>query len=156
MRPISKFFLRLWRSSSGSVWLEAAIMVPIAISLMVGVVDFGWGVFSAYATASKSVREAARYMGGLALQTATGCPSWAVTNTQNLAVYGNIAGSGSALVTGWQVNGGTNNNVNVDCSTLSIILVTAKVPYNPLIIPSFMPLPSTVTLSVQHTEPSVP
>jgi hypothetical protein len=83
-----------------------------------------------------------------------GCPSWAVTNAKNLAVYGNIAGTGSALVTGWQVSGGSNNNVSVDCSTPSIT-VTAKFPYNPLILASFMPLASTVTLSGQHTEESV-
>jgi Flp pilus assembly protein TadG len=155
MRLLSKFLVRLWRCSSGSTLVEAAIIVPIAVSLMVGVVDFGWA-FSTYATGSKSIRDAARYLGSLPTSIMTsGCPSWAVTNAQNLAVYGNIQGLGSALVPNWQVNGNSNNKVSVDCSNLPAIVVTGKIPYSPLMLAGFMPLASIVTLTVQHTEQSV-
>ena len=164
MRSLIKPLVQLARCSSGSVVLieSWAVLTFVAIPLMIGVVDFGMA-FQTWATGSKSVRDAARYLGSLPpaimKDAATppnwvGCPSWAVTNAKNLAVYGNIAGSGSALVAGWQVSGGSNNNVSVDCSTSSIV-VTAKFPYNPLMLASFVPLASTVTLSAQHTEQSV-
>jgi len=155
MRSLAKFFLRFGRCSSGSVWVEAALIVPVTMSLMLGVVDFGWA-FQTWASGNKSVRDAARYLGSLPLSVMTsGCPTWAVTNAKNLAVHGNIAGSGPPLVPGWQVSGGSNNNVSVDCSGLPAIAVTARFPYNPLFLASFMPLASTVTLSAQHTEQSV-
>src|SRR5262249_28092918 len=84
-----------------------------------------------------------------------GCPAWAVTDAQNLAVYGNITGSGSSLVPNWQANGGSNNNVSVDCSTPWVIVVRASFPYTPLITPSLVALASTVTLSAQQREPFV-
>jgi len=149
MRSLIKIFLRLGRCSSGGAIIESAITMPLAISLMVGVVDFGMG-FQAWATGNKSVRDAARYLGSLSQGTA--CLTSAITNAKNLAVYGNIAGSGSALVTGWQVNGGTNNNVSVDCSTPGVVVVTANFPYNPLMLPAFMPFTGTVTLSARHEE----
>jgi len=142
--------------------VESAVILPIAISLMVGSVDFGIG-FRTWAAGNKSVRDAARYLGSMPpaiMKDSTGawladCPSWTKTNAQNLAVYGNIAGSGSSLVPNWQVSGGANNNVTVDCSTLPSIVVTAKFPYSAVLLASFVPLASTVTLSAQHREQSV-
>jgi TadE-like protein len=163
MRSLLKLLLRVKRCSSGSASVEAALIMPVAISLMIGVVDFAWG-FQTWATANKSVRDAARYLGGLTppiggIGATSPCPSWAVTYAQNLAVYGKINGSNGGsnppLVPGWQVSGGSNNNVSVDCTNPPIIAVTAKVPYNPLILAAFIPLAGTVTLSVQHTEESV-
>jgi Flp pilus assembly protein TadG len=162
MTSLIKSSLQLARCSSGSVLVETAIVLPVAISLMIGSVDFGMA-FTTWATGNKSIRDAARYLGSLPpsiMRDAAGawvrCPSWAVTNAKNLAVYGTIDVSGSPppLVANWQVSGGSNNNVTVDCSTPSIV-VTAKFPYNPLMLASFVPLASTVTLSAQHTEQSV-
>src|SRR5438132_4415015 len=124
MKSLVKFLIQVARCSSGSALVESTLVMPIAISLLFGGLDFGWG-FTTWATGQKSVRDASRYLGNLpgsivsttgTPPTWSGCPSWAVTNAKNLAVYGNIAGSGSALVTGWQVSGGSNNNVSVDCS----------------------------------------
>jgi TadE-like protein len=162
MRSLIKSLVQLARCSSGGALVESTLILPIAISLMFGGVDFGWG-FTTWATGQKSVRDAARYLGNLpGALVGTGtpptwsgdCPGWAKTNAKNLAVYGNIAGTGSALVTGWQVSGGSNNNVSVDCSTPAIV-VSAKFPYSPLFLAGFMPLGSTVTLSAQHTERAV-
>ena len=61
MRTLFKFLLQLARSSSGSALVEMTIIVPVAISLMAGGVDFGWAL-STQATGSKSVRDAARYL----------------------------------------------------------------------------------------------
>jgi hypothetical protein len=159
MRSLVKFLIQVARCSSGSALVESTLVMPIAISLLFGGLDFGMG-FTTWATGQKSVRDAARYLGNLPGAvvgpgaTWSGCPSWAVTNAKNLAVYGNTAGSGSALVTGWQVSGGSNNNVSVDCSTQNIV-VSAKFPYSPLLVAPFVRLASTITLSAQHTEQAV-
>ena len=52
---------RLAGCTSGAATLEAAIVLPVAISLMVGGVEFG-NLFLTYGTAAKSVRDAARYL----------------------------------------------------------------------------------------------
>jgi hypothetical protein len=161
MSRVKKFFIELARCSFGGALVESALVLPIAISLMIGAIDFGLA-FQTWATGNKSVRDAARYLGSLPTAIVNpggawaGCPSWAITNAKNLAVYGTIDVSGSPppLVAGWQVSGGSNNNVSVDCSA-SPIVITAKFPYNPLILSSLVPLASTVTLSARHTEQSV-
>jgi len=82
------------------------------ISLLVGGVDLGVA-FSAHATVVKSVRDAARYLGSL--PTTAACSTWAIANAKNLAVFGRLSpGDGdSALISGWQTDGGTDNNVSV-------------------------------------------
>src|SRR5262245_31701514 len=110
MRSLIKCLVQLARCTSGSALVESTLVVPVAISLMIGMVGFGEG-FRTWATASKSVRDAARYLGNLSFLAVTdsggnwvGCPAWAVTDAKNLAVYGNITGSGSPLVPNWQTN----------------------------------------------------
>ncbi len=131
--------------------VETAITIPIMISLMVGGVDFGMA-FSAHATVGKSVRAAGRYLGSL--PTTAACSAWAIANAKNLAVFGKLSpGAGdSALISGWQTDGGTDNNVSVDCSTPSIIIVSAKAPYNTLMLGAVLLDGGTITLSAQHEE----
>jgi Flp pilus assembly protein TadG len=160
MNSLIKFFLRLAHCSSGSALIESAITIPLAISLMVGGVDFGLAFYT-QAIGSKSVRDAARYLGSLPIEpTSLACETWAQDNAKNLAVYGNQAGVGSPLIPNWQVDGGANNQVTItlspsDCSTPPLITVTANFPYNTLMIAQFMPLGATVTLSARHEEQSV-
>ena len=87
MTSLGEFLSRLVRCSSGSALVEATLYMPIAISLMVGGVDFGMA-FSAHATVGKSVRDAARYLGSLPTwPTPVACSTdWAITNAKNLAV----------------------------------------------------------------------
>ena len=147
MNSMARYLSRVVRCTSGSATVEMALIMPIMISLMVGGVDFGMA-FSAHATMGKSVRNAARYLGSL--PKAAACSSWAITNAKNLAVFGKVSpGAGdSALVSGWRTNGGTDNNVSVDCSTPSIVIVSAKTPYDILVLPGA----HTITLSTQHEE----
>jgi Flp pilus assembly protein TadG len=153
MTSLLEFLSRLARCSSGSALVEATITIPIIISLMAGGVDFGMA-FSAHATVGKSVRNAARYLGSLPPSVA--CSNWAVANAKHLAVYGkvNYVVGDSPLITGWQTDGGTNNNVSVDCSMPSVIVVSAKVPYNTLMLAAVLPGVGTLTLSTQHEEQS--
>ena len=115
---------------------------------MAGGVDFGLAL-TTQATASKSVRDAARYLGSLR---ASECNDQ-ISNAQNIAVYGNLSGTGTALVPNWDANGGANNNVNITCG--STIVVSAKIPYDSIILVSFLPISGTLTLSTQHEEPQL-
>ena len=156
MKSLFKLLLRLPRCSSGNALAEMTIIIPVAISLMGGVVDFGMA-FSTWATGTKSVRDAARYLGTLPSSYCSS--SWAVANTQSLAVYGKLGGTDGVdtpLAPGWKMSGGNNNNVTVDCSNLPVsVVVTAKIPYNSIIVASFLPIAKTYTLSIQHEEPSI-
>jgi Flp pilus assembly protein TadG len=143
---------KLARCASGSAIVEATIVIPIAISLMAGGVDFGMA-FYADATIGKSVRDAARYLGSLPPNVT--CSAWAVSKAQNLAIYGNVAGDGSELISGWTRNGGADNHVTVtvdDCSNPSTVTVSARAPYTTLMLGAILPSVGTLTLSAQHVE----
>jgi Flp pilus assembly protein TadG len=136
--------------------VEMTIVIPMAISLMAGGVDFGWWV-STQATGSKSVRDAARYLAALPTSISVCSNTQAVKNAQSLAVYGKfggVDGVDAPLVPGWQMNGGTNNNVAVSCSGSSVI-VTATFPYNSIILTPLVPIKGTYTLTAQHEEVQV-
>jgi len=148
MRSLVKTSLRLARCSSGNALVEMTIVVPVTISLAAGGVDFGMAL-TTQATAGKSVRDAARYLGSLR---ASECNDQ-ISNAQNIAVYGNLSGTGTALVPNWDANGGANNNVNITCG--STIVVSAKIPYDSIILVSFLPISGTLTLSTQHEEPQL-
>jgi Flp pilus assembly protein TadG len=154
MTSFVKYLSRLARCSSGSAMVETAITLPLMISLMVGGVDFGMA-FSAHATVGKSVRNAARYLGSL--PTTAACSTWAIANAKNLAVFGKLSpGAGdNVLISGWQTDGGTKNNVSVDCSNPPVIVVSAKVPYSTLMLGAILPGIGTITLSAQHEEQSI-
>jgi Flp pilus assembly protein TadG len=148
MSSFFKFLLQLARCSSGNALIEMTIVVPVAISLTAGGVDFGMAL-TTQATAGKSVRDAARYLGSLRASECNG----QIANAQNIAVYGNLTGTGNALVPNWNANGGANNNVSITCG--STIVVSAKIPYDSIIFTSFLPISSTLTLSTQHEEPQL-
>jgi Flp pilus assembly protein TadG len=154
MTSLLEALTRLARCSSGNALVETTIILPIMISLMAGGVDFGMA-FSAHATVGKSVRDAARYLGSLPATAA--CSTWAIANAKNLAVYGKLSAGpdDSALISGWQTDGETDNNVSVDCSTPSVIIVSAKAPYRTLMLGAVLPRIGTITLSAQHEEQSI-
>jgi Flp pilus assembly protein TadG len=154
MTSLVELIFRLARCSSGSALVETAIILPIMISLMVGGVDFGMA-FSAHAAVGKSVRDAARYLGSLPPTAA--CSTWAIANAKKLAVFGklNPGPDDTALISGWQTDGGTGNNVSVDCSTPSVVIVSAEAPYRTLMLGAVLPRIGTMTLSAQHEEQSI-
>ena len=122
---------RLISCTSGAAFIEGAIVIPVAIILMAGSVEFG-RLFSAYGTAEKSMRNAARYLARV--QPDQVC-HWGLDNAKNLAVYGSPTNTGQPLIPGWTT--GTVNaywmpaDVNVSgCpAPSSIIELRADVPY---------------------------
>src|SRR5262249_41770053 len=167
-----KLLLRLARCTSGTATLEGVLVLPVAISLMAGGGGV-WGVYSVASTADKSMRDAARYLarmpcdGGLAgvcTQAAAIC-GWGLTNAKNLAVYGNLAGSGNPLIQGWSTSNVTLQQPS-DCTALpnpAIIQLTATVPFTSIMLPfattalralgiPTSQLPNSITMNVQHQE----
>ena len=152
MKSLVRFFLRLARCSSGSAAVEMTIIVPMAVSLMAGGVDFGMAL-ATQATGVKAVRDAARYLGTLPPSVVCG---WGQTNAQNLAVYGNLAGTGNPLITGWSTSNVTiTTSPTANCGAgYTTIIVTATIPYTSIILAS-MPIAGTINLSARHEEPSI-
>ena len=79
----------------GTAIVEFALILPLLLMLTMITTEFGRAIYQ-YNTIVKSVRNATRY---LSLQT----PNTKETEAQNLVVFGNIAGTGTALVPGLTV-----------------------------------------------------
>ena len=115
---------------SGASLVEAALVIPIAIALLVGVMDFGRAYFT-LATAEKSVGAAVRYLTFLpGSAICDGTTPWGVTKAKNVALYGNVDGTGSVLVRGWQASNIT-VTVTPACPIAngSVIRIDADVPF---------------------------
>jgi hypothetical protein len=138
---------RFARSTRGASVLEGAIIMPLAISLMAGAVDFGRG-FSTLATAQKSMRNAGRYLSMLPPAAVCG---WGQTRAKNLAVYGNLAGSGQPLVYGWTTGNVTLVRPTTCTASFTVIELSASVPYTSLMLP-VIGLPGTLTMTARHEE----
>src|SRR5438046_797898 len=91
-----KFILDLASCECGTAAMEAVIVLPIAISLMAGGIEFG-RIISAHSTADKALHGAARY---LARVPAAAVCDWGRPIAQNIAVYGKTTNTGSPLIPG--------------------------------------------------------
>ena len=79
----------------GTAIVEFALILPLLLLLTMITTEFGRAIYQ-YNTIVKSLRQATRY---LSLQT----PNTKTTEAKNLVVFGNIAGTGTALVPGLTV-----------------------------------------------------
>jgi Flp pilus assembly protein TadG len=121
--------VRLSRAShrqrqGGLAMVEFAFCLPLLLLLLFATAEFGH-FMTQYSTLNDSVRDAARYVAGAALEGTDGLllrgGAWntLVTQGQNLAVYGNVGGSGTALLPSLSVAQITvtedtvNNNITV-------------------------------------------
>ena len=160
-----RFLRELARCTSGSAVLEGALVVPVAILLMAGGVEFG-RLFSAYGTANKSMRDAARYLARVPDKDAGGnltssyiC-GWGLTNAKNLAMYGKLNPNVAVdppLIPGWT----DTNTVTLQSPACGVALVEpviidlrGAVPYTGFMF-TVVGLSNAWTLSVQHQEPSI-
>ena len=90
----------------GTAIVEFALILPLLLLLTMITTEFGRAIYQ-YNTIVKSLRNTTRY---LSIQT----PNTKITEAKNLVVFGNIAGTGPALVPGltlaqvattWQTTG---------------------------------------------------
>jgi Flp pilus assembly protein TadG len=142
------------RGQGGLAMVEFAISLPVLLLLLFATAEFGH-LMTQYSTLNDSVRDAARYVAGAALDGTDGLlvtgGAWTplVTAGQNLAVYGNAAGTGTALLPSLKVSQITVTEDTVNNN----ITVTAAYPYQPLFgasMPNFMggTIGTTFTLSI--------
>jgi Flp pilus assembly protein TadG len=87
---------RFRRDDRGVQLIELAIVLPIMLLLFAAVAEFG-RYFYEYTTVAKGARAGARY---LAAKCATGSTTNWQANGKNIVVYGNVAGTGSPILTG--------------------------------------------------------
>jgi Flp pilus assembly protein TadG len=123
--------------------VEFAISVPVILLLMFGTFEFG-RLITEYSALNDGVRDAARYVAGAALNGTDGTmitgAQWTTLyqQGQNVAVYGNAAGTGNPIFPGLVVGDIT----LAEDTTLDTITVNAAYPYTSLFggvsIPTFM------------------
>jgi Flp pilus assembly protein TadG len=141
------------RQQRGFAMVEFVITAPVLLFLMCGTVEFGQYLIQ-YSTLNDSVRNAARYVAGAALDS-TGAllqqgPEMA--QGKNLAVYGNIAGTGAVLLPGL-----TTAQITVTENTATDnITVTAAYPYQSVFgarMPTFLggTIATNYTLTISTT-----
>jgi hypothetical protein len=128
----------------GTAAVEFMIAVPLLLMLLIGVSEFGRMLFQ-YNTLTKSTRDAARYLSANARVGSTAAvvlDGTDISETQNLVVYGNTAGSGQELLPNLVpgdvsvscFGGGTN------CPGVDHVVVVAQYTYQPILgdlLPTF-------------------
>lgn len=93
----------LHKNTEGSAILEATIIIPVLIFLMVGVMDFGLA-YSSVSEAQKSIRSATRYLSKLPMSRLCDV-SGGQKEAKQLALYGNpSATSGNTIIPDWQLS----------------------------------------------------
>jgi Flp pilus assembly protein TadG len=141
----------------GLAMVEFVLTAPVLLLLLFGTVEFGHFLIQ-YSTLNDAVRNAARYVAGVALSGTTGelvqGAAWTSLQTegQNLAVFGNKAGSGTALLPSLNLGQIT---VTEDTANNNIA-VAAAYPYQSLFgasMPNFMggSIATNFTLSISTT-----
>jgi Flp pilus assembly protein TadG len=73
--------------------MEFAMVLPLVLLVVFGITEFGRAYYQ-YNTLSKAIRNGARYMSSHTYSNAN------IANTQNMVVYGQASGSGTAVLPG--------------------------------------------------------
>jgi hypothetical protein len=152
-----KFIHRLRDCTSGAALMETAIVFPLVLVLMFGVLDIARAIQD-YHTADKSMRSAARYLARVPAE-ATCDGAWGWENAKNLAMYGTIKPEeeggeivAQPLIVGWTNKDTITRDSDPECpDEPTTIAIDADVPIpTPLI--SAIGMPSTINVRVRHEE----
>jgi hypothetical protein len=98
----------LWRDDDGSALVEATIVMPLLISLFLGVFEFSWFLYNQQLVVS-GLRDAARYMTRIELTNGNRDPcaqkdqygALYTDDAANIATTAQSLAGGSTRVTGW-------------------------------------------------------
>ena len=93
-----RFLKQFFAAESGSALVEAAVILPVFLTLVGGVYEFGFFLYQEQLVTS-GVRDAARYLALTADPTSVNNQS----NARNLAVSGSVSG-GAPRVVGWEAS----------------------------------------------------
>ena len=136
---------RLIGAERGAALVEFTVLMPLLFALMAGFIEFGMAM-QRHHLVQKSLRDSTRYLAqvpGFDSTTpidATPCnntPTGQALIAKNLAIYGNIGGTGTPKIVGWGydgvcVIGPTSRSVTYNGVTTEVLVVqmTAQAPYN--------------------------
>jgi len=136
---------RLFGAENGAALIEFTVLMPLLFALMAGFIEFGMAM-QRHHLVQKSLRDSTRYLAqvpGFDATTpidATPCnnaPTGQALIAKNLAIYGNIDGTGTPKISGWGydgvcVIGPTSRSVTFNGVTTEVLVVqmTAQAPYN--------------------------
>lgn len=131
----------------GVAAVEFVITAPLLIFVMLATAEVG-RAFVHYDTLSYSIRNSARFVTETALvgtAGVVGLSDTVVRQAQNLAVYGNVTGTGTRVLPNFQTS-----QVTVLDASAGNIQVTATYPYQPMIgavLPTFGLTSGSIPLS---------
>lgn len=98
--------LRLFRrEEGGAILVEMTLLTPLLLTLSVGVFEFG-NLIHQKLLIEAGLRDAARYAArcNTLIYTEAGLSIDCAANAENIARFGNVAGTGSTRVTGWDAS----------------------------------------------------
>lgn len=137
-RPFDK--CRSVEDQSGVAAVEFVLTLPVLMLIMLAMAEFAL-MFAQYTTLTKSMEGGARYISNYSINGSFGTVSIdpaAELAAKNLIVYGNIAGSGPAIVEGMTVSDvsiqctyGVQNDLCIVRDNIAAISLDADVSYQP-------------------------
>lgn len=132
----------LSRQNGGAI-VEFIFVLPLLLLLMLSTAELGHAFYQ-YNTLTKAVRDGARYLSANALLGSTGIISISSalrTETRNLVVYGNTAGSGDPLIPAFT----DISTVIANAAGTEHVRVAATYDYVPMLFPATLCLPTFVS-----------
>jgi Flp pilus assembly protein TadG len=166
--PVIGLFKKLVRDDRGAAIVEAAVTFPMLITLGFGVFEFS-NAFYDHQEVTTGVRDATRYLARVELTPANPTCDVAIPASagaaQNIAVFGNAAGTGRARVKGWTTGMVTVTTITVanaiDPATgsspyrgpdpICIVRVRVAVPYPQFGLLTYLGVAAPV-MNVTHNE----
>ena len=122
---------RTTRRPKGIAMVEYLVAAPMLIMLMYAASEIG-RAFMQYNTLTKSIRDGVRFVADKALFGSTGTVQVSATvqnQARNLVAYGNIAGTGPAILPGL-----TAGNITVTGSNTGNVSISATYAYQPVFL----------------------
>ncbi len=170
MNRIMQHLGRLWRARGGIASVEFVLILPLLVLMLFGTVEIGRLLFD-YQAASKSVRDATRYLTRIEADSlGLACPGTLdqtkpkVIEAKNLALRGTIDTSEPYLLSYWTAlssvsvtascvdnSGATYLGFYTGVTAIPNITVTATVPI-PLMNGWLLGLGDTLSFTVSHKE----
>lgn len=138
----------VWRPQRGLAAVEFVITMPFVLFLLLGCAEVG-RAFVHYATLTYTIRDATRFVTMNSVNGTTGVVqlgTTTITQAKNLAVYGNVAGTGSPRLPYYQTS-----HVAVENVGGGNIRVVATYPYQPMLGPALPSFSQRGSVAVNFT-----
>lgn len=157
---------RLIGAENGAALIEFTVLMPLLFALVAGFIEFGMAI-QRHQLIQKSLRDSTRYLAQVpGFDAATpvdaapcnNAPSGQALIAKNLAIYGNIGGTGTPKIANWGydgvcVIGPTSRSVTFNGVTTEVLVVqmTAQAPYNDVGFLSILGI-TGITLGGSHEQ----